>query len=63
MKSRPLQYLGLAALLLFSLAVIFLPIGSRPDKQTFSVPLVAPQPLQQLVGSTQPVADAASRAQ
>jgi protein-export membrane protein SecD len=62
MKSRPLQYLGLAALLLVSLAVIFLPIGARPDAQNFTVPLVAPKPFQQLIGSTQVVAQVADDA-
>ncbi len=62
MKSRPIQYLGLAALLLLSLAVIFLPIGPRPDLQPFTVPLVAPQPFQQLIASTQKVPDVAEEA-
>jgi protein-export membrane protein SecD len=62
MKSRPLQYLGLAALLLVSLAVIFLPIGSRPDAQTFTVPLVAPSPFQQLAGTTKTAAEVAEDA-
>ncbi|RYG71240.1 hypothetical protein EON80_05535, partial [bacterium] len=62
MKSRPIQYLGLAALLLVSLAVIFLPIAARPDAQSFDVPLVAPKPFQQLIGSTQVVADVADAA-
>ncbi len=62
MKSRPVQYLGLAALLLFSLAVIFLPIGARPDAQPFMVPLVAPKPFQQLIASTQKVPDVADAA-
>ena len=43
MKSRPIQYLGLATLLLASLVVIFFPIGSAPQLQSFTVPIVAPQ--------------------
>ena len=62
MKSRPIQYLGLAALLLFSLAVIFLPMGTRPEPQSFTVPLVAPKPWQELAGSTQRVSDVADAA-
>ena len=49
MKSRPLQYLGLALLVLASLVVIFLPIGSAPEPQAFTVPLVAPKPFTELV--------------
>ncbi|HEX8464199.1 MAG TPA: protein translocase subunit SecD [Abditibacterium sp.] len=62
MKSRPLQYLGLAVLLLCSLAVIFLPIGTRPEVQTFLVPLVSTQPFQTLAGTTKPAADVADEA-
>jgi protein-export membrane protein SecD len=62
MKSRPIQYLGLAVLLLASLAVIFLPIGARPDAQNFTVPLTAPKPFQQLIASTQKVPDVADAA-
>ena len=43
MKSRPLQYLGLALLLIASLVVIFLPIGSAPEQQSFAIPLLAPK--------------------
>lgn len=62
MKSRPIQYLGLAVLLLVSLAVIFLPIGARPTAQNFTVPLVAPKPFQQLIASTQVVSEVADNA-
>ncbi|PQV64949.1 protein-export membrane protein SecD [Abditibacterium utsteinense] len=62
MKSRPIQYLGLAALLLLSLAVIFLPIGARPEAQSFTIPLVAPLPFQQLIASTQKAPDVADAA-
>ncbi len=62
MKSRPIQYLGLAALLLLSLAVIFLPMGTRPEPQPFLVPLVAPQPFQELAGPAQRAADVADAA-
>ncbi len=62
MKSRPIQYLGLAALLLLSLAVIFLPIGARPNEQTFTVPLVAPKAWQQLIAPKQKVSEVADAA-
>ncbi|MBW3635908.1 MAG: protein translocase subunit SecD [Armatimonadetes bacterium] len=62
MKSRPIQYLGLAALLLLSLAVIFLPMGTRPEPQPFLVPLVAPQPFQELAGPAQRASDVADAA-
>ena len=62
MKSRPLQYLGLAALLLVSLAVIFLPIGSRPDLQNFNVPLRVPSAFQTLAGTGKKAADVAEDA-
>ncbi len=62
MKSRPVQYLGLAALLLLSLALIFLPIAARPTTQSFTIPLVAPRPFQQLISSTQKVPDVADDA-
>ena len=59
MKSRPIQYLGLALLILASLVVIFLPIGARPQPQSFVVPVVAPQPFAQLAPKgTTPVAAA-----
>ena len=59
MKSRPLQYLGLATLLLASLVVIFFPIGSAPQPQAVTVPIVAPQPFDTLVPKgTSPVAAA-----
>ena len=43
MKSRPLQYLGLVLLLIASLVVIFLPLGSAPEQQSFAVALTAPK--------------------
>ena len=59
MKSRPLQYLGLALLLLASLVVIFFPIGAAPQLQPITVPLVAPQPFSALAPKgTAPVAAA-----
>ena len=57
--NRPLQYLGLALLLVASLVVIFLPIGAAPDVQSFNVPVVAPQPFAALAPKgTAPVAAA-----
>ena len=49
MKRSPLQYLGLALLVLASLAVIFLPISSRPEPQSFAVRVQAPKPFAELV--------------
>jgi protein-export membrane protein SecD len=49
MKRRPLQYLGLALLVLASLAIIFLPVSSRPEPQAFSIRVQAPKPFTELV--------------
>ena len=62
MKSRPIQYLGLFLLLLASLVVIFLPIGSAPEPQNFSVPVVAPQPFAALAPKGTSPTDAADAA-
>ena len=62
MKSRPIQYLGLFLLLLASLVVIFLPIGSAPEPQNFSVPVVAPQPFAALAPKGTTPTDAADAA-
>ena len=62
MKSRPLQYFGLALLLLASLVVIFLPIGSAPQQQSFTVPVVAPAPFTELAPKGTSPTDAADAA-
>ena len=62
MKSRPLQYLGLALLVLASLVVIFLPIGVAPEPQSFAVPIVAPKPFSELVPKGTTPTDAADAA-
>ncbi len=62
MKSRPIQYLGLALLIIASLVVIFLPIGSAPEPQTFAVPIVAPQPFTELAPKGTSPTDAADAA-
>ena len=62
MKSRPIQYLGLALLILASLAVIFLPLGSAPQTQSFSIPLVAPKPFAELAPKGKTPTDAADAA-
>ena len=62
MKSRPLQYIGLALLLLASLVVIFLPIGTAPEPQGFVVSVVAPQPLTELAPKDTTPTDAADAA-
>jgi SecD/SecF fusion protein len=62
MKSRPVQYLGLVLLVLASLAVIFLPTGTKPQPESYTISLAAPKPLQELVGSTKKVPDEADAA-
>ena len=62
MKSRPVQYLGLLLLILASIAVIYLPFGSAPDAQPFSVSVSAPQPFSQLVAKGKNVSDEADAA-
>ena len=62
MKSRPLQYLGLALLVLASLVIIFLPIGSAPEPQSFAVPIVAPKPFIELAPKGTRPTDAADAA-
>ena len=62
MKSRPIQYLGLALLLLASLVIIFFPIGSAPQSQSFTVPVVAPQPFSALAPKGTSPTDAADAA-
>ncbi len=48
LKSRPVQYLGLALLVLASLVVIFFPIGPRPEEQPYTLELVAPKSFDEL---------------
>ena len=62
MKSRPLQYLGLALLVLASLVVIFLPLGSAPEPQSFAVPISAPKPFSELAPKGTTPTDAADAA-
>src|SRR5688572_26473775 len=58
-RSRPIQYLGLALLLACSLLVIFFPVGSKPERQPYTLYLSAPKPLADLVDKkTTPVAAA-----
>ncbi|MDF2441316.1 MAG: preprotein translocase subunit SecD [Abditibacteriota bacterium] len=47
---RPVQYLGLALLLAASLAVIYFPIGARPEEQRYQVHLTAPKAWSDLAG-------------
>ncbi|HEX8833125.1 MAG TPA: protein translocase subunit SecD [Abditibacteriaceae bacterium] len=42
-RSRPVQYLGLALLVLASLAIIFYPVGPAPQAQDYTVRLTAPK--------------------
>lgn len=47
-RSRAVQYLGLAALVLACLGIIFYPIGPKPQPQDYTVRLVAPKPFAEL---------------
>src|SRR4028119_1174265 len=47
-RSRAVQYLGLVLLVLASLAVIFYPIGSRPEAQEYTLRFTAPKPFDEL---------------
>src|ERR1051325_148110 len=50
LSRRPVQYLGLLLLVLASLFVIFFPVGSAPQEQTYTVARKAPKPFAELVG-------------
>jgi len=62
MKSRPVQYAGLALLLLASLAIIFFPIGPKPEPQDYVITLTAPKPFKVLAGAKNAPADLADTA-
>ena len=62
MKSRPIQYLGLVLLILASLVVIFLPIGTAPETQNFAISLAAPKPFAELAGKGKTPTDLADAA-
>jgi hypothetical protein len=47
-RSRAVQYLGLVLLVLASLAIIFYPIGSRPEAQEYTLRFTAPKPFEEL---------------
>jgi SecD/SecF fusion protein len=58
-RSRPIQYLGLALLLACCLLVIFFPVGSKPERQAYTISLSAPKPFADLVDKkTTPIAAA-----
>ncbi len=61
LSRRPVQYLGLFLLLLASLAVIYFPIGSKPEAQAFTVHLTAPKAWSELVGKNKKVDEEADR--
>ena len=48
LSRRPVQYVGLALLVLASLFVIFFPIGPRPQEQPYTLELVAPKSFTEL---------------
>ncbi len=62
MKSRPIQYLGLLLLVLVSLAVIYLPFGSRPEPQRFTLTVSAPKAFSTLVPKGKTPSDEADAA-
>lgn len=62
MKNRGLQYLGLLLLVLMSLAVIFLPLGARPEERAFTVSVTAPRPLAQMIKPGETATDKADDA-
>ncbi|HEX8236605.1 MAG TPA: protein translocase subunit SecD [Abditibacteriaceae bacterium] len=47
-RSRAVQYLGLVLLVLASLAVIFYPIGPRPEAQEYTLRFTAPRPFEEM---------------
>lgn len=47
---RPVQYLGLALLVLACVGIIFFPIGARPQDQTYTITLESKTPFGDLVG-------------
>jgi hypothetical protein len=61
-RSRAVQYVGLALLMLACLAIIFYPVGARPEPQRYTVTLRAPKPFQQLAGVGKQVSEVADQA-
>jgi protein-export membrane protein SecD len=61
-KSRSLKYLGLFALVLAALAIIFFPTGPRPQAKPFTVTLAAPRPWLQLIDPKKKLAGEADAA-
>ena len=58
LSRRPVQYVGLALLVLASLFVIFFPIGPRPQEQPYTLELVAPKSFTELAkAAKKPAAD------
>ncbi len=53
LSRRPVQYVGLALLVLASLVVIFFPIGPRPQEQPYTLELVAPKSFDELAKARQ----------
>ena len=61
-KSRPVQYLGLLLLVVASLAVIFFPIGSRPEETDYTVYFTSSKPWQEFAKDGKTAADLADEA-
>jgi SecD/SecF fusion protein len=61
-RSRAVQYLGLALLMLACLAIIFYPVGARPEPRRYTINLTASKPFQQLAGAGKQVSEVADQA-
>lgn len=62
LKSRPAQYLGLLLLVLAALAVIFFPLGARPQESDYTVYFTSAKPWQQFAKDGKSAADLADEA-
>jgi len=56
-KSRPVQYLGLAVLVLACLGIIYYPVGTTPQPDTYTLYFKAPGDLEKLAKATQAKGD------
>lgn len=61
-KSRPVQYLGLFLLILASLAVIYFPLGARPEETDYTVYFTSAKPWQEFAKDGKTVSDLADEA-
>ncbi|MDQ3815172.1 MAG: protein translocase subunit SecD [Armatimonadota bacterium] len=62
LSRRPVQYAGLALLILACLAIIFFPVGAKPEEQIFTVRLIAPKPWAKLAAKGKNVSEVADEA-